>query len=145
MHLITRPLPNASEELKIVSIPVDRHKLARRRWRGAASDGTDFGFDVEEALNHGDCIMLTETTAYCIDQAEEDCFLIPLEGAIEAARMGWMIGNLHFKAAFGEEGLLVQDDPAVQQMLDREQIHYRQVRRVFEPARQGGHTHDHSH
>ena len=56
-----------------------------------------------------------------------------------------MIGNLHFKAAFSEEGLLVQDDLAVEQMLDREHIHYHRVQRIFQPSKQWGLSHDQDH
>jgi urease accessory protein len=145
MHLITQAISQIPESLKSISIPVDRHKLARRRWRGTATDGTDFGFDVSDALLHGDCVYAAERNAYVIEQMPEDCFLIALKKAKEAAWIGWMIGNLHFKAAFSEEGLLVQDDLAVEQMLDRERIHYHRVQRIFQPSKQGGHSHDHDH
>lgn len=145
MHLITQALAHAHKGRDLVAIPVDRHKLARRRWRGTAADGTDFGFDVAEALEHGDCIYETETTSYRIEQEPEDCLLIPIREGREAAWIGWMVGNLHFKASFSEEGVLVQDDLAVIQMLDREHIHYHRVARVFQPTKQGGHSHDHDH
>jgi len=145
MHLITKALPHAHDGRERVLVSVDRHKLARRRWRGVAADGEDFGFDVAEALKHGDCIYETDTKSYIIEQSPEACFLIAIGEAKEAAWIGWMVGNLHFKAAFTEEGVLVQDDLAVEQMLEREQIHFKRVTKVFEPAKQGGHSHDHSH
>lgn len=145
MNLITHALPNTPGTLDIIPLTVDRHKLARRRWRGEASDGADFGFDVVEPLSNGDCIHVTDTKAYVIEQAPEACFLVPIGEAIQAAWIGWMIGNLHFKAAFTEEGVLVQDDLAVEQMLDREHIHYHRVTKVFQPSKQGGHSHDHDH
>lgn len=145
MHLITKALSCTPGHLEVVAIPVDRHKLARRRWRGSASDGSDFGFDVSEALSHGDCVYWTETNAYVIEQSPEDCLLIGLGEVQEAAWIGWMIGNLHFKAAFGKAGVLVPDDLAVEQMLEREGIYYRRVRHVFQPSKQGGLSHDHNH
>ncbi|CAA6678971.1 MULTISPECIES: urease accessory protein UreE [unclassified Lentimonas] len=145
MHLVTQSISELPTGLEIISVVVDRHKLARRRWRGEGADGADFGFDVSEALSHGDCIYISDTAAYVIDQSPEDCFLITLDGAKEAAWIGWMIGNLHFKASFSNEGVLVQDDLAVRQMLDRERIPYQQVSRVFQPSKQGGHSHDHDH
>jgi urease accessory protein len=145
MHLITQalsPMPHYHDRISIV---VDRHKLARRRWRGTAEDGTDFGFDVTEALSHGDCVLVKDHTAYVIEQSPEACFLVPIDEGKTAAWLGWMIGNLHFKAAFSEEGILVQDDLAVQQMLERESISYEKVRRIFQPSKSGGHSHYHSH
>ncbi len=145
MHLITQILPSTKGCRSVVLIVVDRHKLARRRWRGIAADGTEFGIDVAEAIRHGDCVYQTESTHYIVEQEPEECLLILLSEVCNAAWIGWMIGNLHFKASFSEEGLLVQDDLAVIQMLDREQIAYKQVTRVFQPAKQGGHSHNHTH
>lgn len=145
MELITQTIIEIPAGLNIIPIIVDRHKLARRRWRAVATDQTDFGFDVAEALSHGDCIYINDTSAYVITQEEEDCFLISLNGEQQAAWIGWMVGNLHFKASFSEEGVLVQDDLAVEQMLEREQINYQRVQRIFQPAKQGGHSHDHDH
>ena len=145
MQLITQALSPIPHHHDHVMIPVDRHKLARRRWRGTANDGTDFGFDVREALNHGDCILVEDETAYLIDQSPESCFLIAIGEGKEATRLGWMIGNLHFKAAFSDEGILVQDDLAVEQMLERESISFERVIRVFQPSKTGGHSHDHEH
>ena len=108
--------------LETIAIKIDRHKLARKRWRHAAEDGTDFGIDVEEALSHGDVIHLTDTKAYIIEQEPENCFQIALPEPAKAAWTGWMIGNLHFKAAFTDDSILVPDDLAVEQMLEREQL-----------------------
>ena len=33
-----------------ISLTVDRRVLAKRRWRGQAEDGTDFGFDLARFL-----------------------------------------------------------------------------------------------
>ncbi len=142
---ITHALSAVPEGLKIIPLLVDRHQLARRRWRGVATDGTEFGIDVAEALSHGACIHTTENKAYCIEQSAEGCCLVPLGEAPDAAHLGWRIGNLHFKAAFSDDGILVSDDSAVVQMLEREGIPFSRVERVFQPARQGGHSHDHEH
>ena len=145
MHLIKQALNPVPHHHDHISIPVDRHKLARKRWRGTAADGTDFGFDVVEALSHGDCVLVEANTAYLIKQSSESCFLIPLGEEKQAAWIGWMVGNLHFKAAFSDEGILVQDDLAVEQMLERESIPFQRVTRIFQPSKSGGHSHDHDH
>ena len=118
MQLVTQALSSIPHHHDHVSIPADRHKLARKRWRGTAEDGTDFGFDLTESLNHGDCVWVKNEIAYVIDQSPESCLLIPIGEGKQAAWMGWMIGNLHFKASFSDEGILVQDDLAVVQMLE---------------------------
>lgn len=145
MQLITQAITPPSKDLPKIPLAVDRHKLARRRWRGLAEDGTDFGFDLVEALTHGDCFYASDEVIYILEQSPEACFLIGLGDAQNAAWIGWMVGNLHFKASFSEEGILVQDDLAVEQMLEREHIHFHRVDRVFQPSKQGGHSHDHGH
>lgn len=145
MQLITQAITLPSKDLPKIPLAVDRHKLARRRWRGVAGDGTDFGFDLVEALTHGECFYVSDEAIYVLEQSPEACFLIELGDAKKAAWVGWMVGNLHFKASFSEEGILVQDDLAVEQMLEREHIHFHRVERVFQPSKQGGHSHDHDH
>ena len=76
MHLITAALGTPKKPLEAIVLRVDRHKLARRRWRACAADGVDFGFDVPEALHHGDCIFKGETKAYYIEQEPEACLLV---------------------------------------------------------------------
>ncbi len=144
MYLITQVITSNSESKKRIPLKVDRHKLARRRWRGKAENGEDFGFDLVDPLSHGDCIYEVDTHLYYIEQTPEPCFLIPLADLKKTALIGWMIGNLHFKAAFSEKGIFVQDDLAVKQLLKRENIAYDRVMRIFQPYKQSGHSHNYS-
>jgi len=143
--IITQTLTHTPEGLTQVPLSVDRHKLARRRWHGVAQNGVEFSFDVVEALQHGDAFYADGKILYVIELQAESCLLIPINEPQRAAWLGWMVGNLHFKAAFEGEGIVVPDDLAVIQMLDREHIHYHKVERVFKPSKQGGHSHDHDH
>ncbi len=143
--IITQHLHDIPQGLTPVALSVDRHKLSRRRWHGVAEDGVEFSFDLVEALEHGETFYADDSKVYSIEMQPEACLLIPIQEPKKAAWMGWMVGNLHFKAAFSEEGILVQDDLAVIQMLEREHIHYHKVHQVFKPSKQGGHSHDHSH
>ena len=38
------------EDENKISLTVERRVLAKRRWRGEAEDGTDFGFDLVSPL-----------------------------------------------------------------------------------------------
>lgn len=145
MQLIKAPLTSYPDSLLPIAVAVDRHKLARRRWRGVASDGRDFGFDLAEPLHHGAVIDFSDEAVYRIEQTPEPCLLLAIHAVKQAAWLGWMVGNLHFKAAFSSNGILVQDDLAVLQMLEREAIPFKRVHQVFAPSKQGGHSHDHSH
>jgi urease accessory protein len=128
-----------------IFLSVPRHTLAKRRWRAKADDGADFGFDLEAPLKHGDVFFQSSTGAYVISQAEEKVLALAFRTAPEAARLAWQVGNLHFPVAIREDGLLVEDDLAIRQMLDREHIPYSETEAVFQPlSGAAGHHHSHS-
>ena len=60
-----------------VALTVERRVLAKRRWRGQAEDGKDFGFDLEAPLKHGVCFHFEEGRNYVIDQKPEEVFRVP--------------------------------------------------------------------
>jgi urease accessory protein len=117
------------------SIPlnVDRRVLAKRRWRGQASDGTDFGFDLAVPLKHGVCFYNEDERYYLIDQKPEKVFRVSFPNQQEAAHLAWQVGNLHFPAQFKENYLLVEGDLAVQYMLERNEIPFEESMEIFQP------------
>lgn len=117
--------------------------LAKRRWRGVAENGREFGFDLDHPLDDGDVIFQDEAQHYVVVQEPEpvlEISLPPEAGA--AARLGWLVGNLHFGLEIAEGSLRVVDDPAVRQLCEREHLHFTAVERVFRPL-SGGHSHGH--
>jgi len=153
MILIKTPLSAADAEaaraLPETAIRVDRQKLARRLWRGRADDGTDFGFEVESALRHGDCVHATPATRYVIRQSAEPLLELSIDlPADQAAVIGWAVGNMHFVIEAQERRLLAPDDSGLRQALDRLGIAYRAVTAVFQPHRFAGivgHSHEPAH
>ncbi len=155
MHLVQAPLPASEAHLPEVAIRVDRQRLAKRRWRAAAEDGTDFGFELAAPLSHGDVAAVTDAARYIIRQAAEPVLEIPLDVAPDAAAViGWAVGNLHFAIEAQATRLLAPDDPGLRQALDRLGIHYHAASEVFQPHRfagsllghghgHGGHSHPH--
>ena len=125
-------------------------RSTKRLWRGAADDGTEFGFEVESPLNHGDTVWADDRVRYIIRQAPEPVLEIPLDVTADAAAiMGWAVGNLHFPIEAQATRLLAPDDPGLRQTLERLGIHYHEIREVFQPHRFAGsltgHGHHHSH
>ena len=53
MEIIRGALPLPATAFAKISIPIDRYTLAKRRWRGVAEDGREFGFDLEAPLADG--------------------------------------------------------------------------------------------
>ena len=117
-----------------ISLTVERRVLAKRRWRGQAQDGVDFGFDLISPLRHGICFHAEEDKNYVIDQKPEVVFRVPFPDQKEAAHRAWQVGNLHFPAQFLESYLLVEGDLAVRLMLERNQIPFEEGMEVFQPV-----------
>ncbi len=141
MLLIHGPLSQPNESGQLVSLKVDRLRLAKRRWRGFAEDGKEFGFDLEQPLRDCQQFFAADGTTYVVQQLQEPVIEIACsENPEAAARLGWALGNLHFPLEIGNGFLRVCDDPAVRQMLIREKIPHHFTASVFQPI-SGAHTH----
>ena len=117
-----------------VSLTVERRVLAKRRWRGQAEDGTEFGFDLASPLRNGICFHRLGCRNYIIDQMPESVFRIHYSNQRESAHRAWQVGNLHFPAQFHNGYLLVEGDYAVRLMLERNQIPFDESTEVFQPV-----------
>lgn len=141
MRLIHSPLVQVPDGLQLVRLAVDRLRLAKRRWRGIAADGEEFGFDLEQPLRDGAFFFVSATAAYQIHQLPEPVIEVPCPiDPVAAARLGWMLGNLHFPIEPRVGHLRITDDPAIRQMLLRENIGHTCMEAVFQPLA-GAHSH----
>jgi len=145
MTIVHQPLAASADSLPRIRVPVERLALAKRRWRGVAEDGSEFGFDLESPLADGAPIYQSEAAVYVLAQKYEPVLEVSSAafgagGPADAARLGWMIGNLHFQIEIAGDIVRVVDDPAVRQLFEREGIGYTSCKRVFHPL-SGGHHH----
>lgn len=141
MEIIRQPVASIDFAKPRVRVPVDRLTLAKRRWRGVAEDGREFGFDLERPLHDGATVFQDEQHEYVIAQKYEPVLEVHLvQDPPAAAKLGWMIGNLHFPLEVTGDAVRVADDPALRQMFEREGIAYAECKRVFHPLA-GGHRH----
>ena len=133
-----------------IELGVDRFRLLKRRWRGAARDGTLFGFELDRPLMHQDCFHVANGKRYVIAQEPERVLEVDLKGqALEGLQhVAWSIGNLHMPMQSLPSGVRVADDPAVRQLFDHLAVTFSEKEAVFEPIRSSsdiGHSHRHSH
>lgn len=136
MYLISGPVVVPDAALPEIVLPVDRLVLAKRLWRGVADDGTEFGFELEAPLRHGDAFWQTRTIRYVVHQRPESLVEISLELAPSAAAgIGWAVGNLHLELSAEPARLLALDEPAVRQLLGRLQVPFKPVVAIFRPGR----------
>jgi urease accessory protein len=146
MHLVHAPLSSFNRALPEIAVCANRQKLAKRLWRASAEDGTEFGFEVETPLRHGDVVWASDKARYVIRQEPEPLLEIPLDVKPDAAAViGWAVGNLHFAIETQETRLLAPDDAGLRQALDRMHIHYHETVEVFQPHRFAGSLAGHGH
>ena len=128
-----------------VSLTVSRATLIKRRWRGVAGDGKEFGFDLDHSLAHGDCFYADGGVRYVVEQTPEDVLEVRIAGAEAAARTAWTLGNLHLVVQILPDAIRVADDPAARKALTDGGISFQPANRVFVPLAGGGHHHGHAH
>ncbi len=136
MILIRHSVPASNPALAAICVRADRITLAKRLWRGVADDGTEFGFELETPLKHGDTFHETPAARYVIEQAAEPVVEIPLDVAPSAAAgIGWAIGNLHLELSAEPTRLIAADESAIRQLLERLNVPFRQTTAIFRPGR----------
>jgi urease accessory protein len=127
----------ATEQIELVA---ERGMFLKRRWRGAAANGTEFGFDLETRLIDGCVFHQTDSHDYVIRQEMETVYQLSPATADDAALMGWNIGNLHFPVQITDGAIRVTRDPAIQQLIEREGWAFNEVSVVFNPLRVTAHA-----
>ncbi len=137
MHLIHRMAAPASARPAEaqVALRAERRLFLKRRWRGHAEDGTEFGFDLAERLKDGCVILQTDVVDYVIHQVPELVYQVRIGAPEHAALVGWKVGNLHFPVEITPEAVRITHDPAILQLLEREGWAYEEVTVVFNPLK----------
>jgi len=145
MQLIDAPIATPDLSLPAVALVVERLTVAKRRWRGVAADGVEFGFELERPLKNADTFWQTDRARYVIAQQPEDVIEIDLAIAPSAAAgIGWAVGNLHLELCAEPTRMLALDEPAVRQLLERLQVPFKATTAIFRPGRfaRGAATHE---
>ncbi len=119
----------------------------QRRWlRGRFT--TSKGREVAVALPTGTrvdpgAILLVESDWYLsVEAAPENLLLISPRDWPHAVRIAFEVGNRHFPVALENDKLLVPDDPAMVQLLNRIGAAWERCHTVFRPL---GDAHRHEH
>lgn len=123
-----------------VTLRAERRQFLKRRWRGIAEDGTEFGFDLEDRLADGGVIFQQDGTDYIVRQLPEVVYRIPFESPAQAALVAWKTGNLHLPAQILEDAILVLHDEAMTQLLEREGWEFSEPEVIFTPMKAMAHS-----
>jgi urease accessory protein len=141
MHLIESMIAVKSDKPpeNRIELAIERRKFLKRRWRATASDGTDFGFDLESRLTDGCVIYQDGNTDYIVRQLPEKVFEVAFTNPAEGALIGWKVGNLHLPAQLMEGSLRILHDDAMKQLLAREGWPFTEPEVLFTPMKAMAH------
>ncbi len=123
-----------------IALTAERRQFLKRRWRGIAKDGTEFGFDLETRLTDGCVIFQQAGNDYIVRQLPEMVYEVPFVTPAQAALVSWKVGNLHLPAQISEQSIRVLHDEAMTQLLEREGWPYSEPEVVFTPMKAMAHT-----
>ncbi len=141
MHLIESMIAVKSDKPpeNRIELAIERRKFLKRRWRATASDGTDFGFDLESRLTDGCVIYQDGNTDYIVRQLPEKVYEVAFTNPAEGALIGWKVGNLHLPAQIMEGSLRILHDDAMKQLLAREGWDFTEPEVLFTPMKAMAH------
>lgn len=142
MQLVTRMLETASSRPpgEQVVLAAERRQFLKRRWRGVAEDGTEFGFDLESRLRDGAVIFQQDGKDYIVRQLPEVVYEVPFESPAHAALVAWKTGNLHLPAEILDDRILVLHDEAMAALLGREGWSFSEPTVLFHPLKAMAHA-----
>ena len=142
MHLIQNPVAASSElpEEARITLSAERRQFLKRRWRGVAEDGTEFGFDLETRLTDGCVVLQQDGKDYIVRQLPETVYEVPFESTAHAALVAWKTGNLHLPAQIFDGFVRVLHDEAMKNLLDREGWIYSEPTVLFQPLKAMAHA-----
>lgn len=117
----------------------------QRRWvRGhfVTANGRDIAlaFPTGTALKPGVILWIEPTWYLTVEAAVEPVLAIFPSGYKNALRIAFEVGNRHFPIGLEEDRLLVPDDPAMVQLLDRLGASWERRQAAFDPI---GSAHQH--
>ena len=141
MHLIESMIAVKSDKPpeNRIELAIERRKFLKRRWSATASDGTDFGFDLESRLADGCVIYQDGNTDYIVRQLPEKVYEVAFTNPAEGALIGWKVGNLHLPAQIMEGSLRILHDDAMKQLLAREGWPFTEPEVLFTPMKAMAH------
>lgn len=142
MHLIQQFIATSSQLLDEdqVVLAAERRQFLKRRWRGVAEDGTEFGFDLETRLTDGCVVYQQDGKDYIVRQLPETVYEVSFESPAHAALVAWKTGNLHLPAQIFDGFLRVLHDEAMKSLLDREGWAYTEPTVLFQPLKAMAHA-----
>ncbi|WP_226584322.1 urease accessory protein UreE [Halobacillus litoralis] len=126
-------------------IYMDSDQLVKRIQRLTTDHGNEIGVRLgkNEELSDGDILYMDEKNMMVVSVKKDDVLVIRPGNIQQMGEIAHQIGNRHIPAQFDGEEMFVQYDYLIEEMLEGLSIpHQRENRKLKEPFRYIGHSHD---
>lgn len=139
-HADAADLPGRrSDSLVLTS---EQRRWVRGRFVTAQGREVALALPTGTVLQPGQILWVGDDWYLQVQAAPEPVLAISPSDVRSAVRIAFEVGNRHFPLAMDEEKLLVPDDPAMVQLLNRLGAAWERANAVFQPI---GHAHRHEH
>jgi urease accessory protein len=122
-------------------LSAEERRWGRRRVKTANGHELALALPTGTVLTPGQLLYVGPEYYVVVEAAEEPVLVVTPRSRDEAIRVAFEVGNRHFSVAIDGERLLVPDDIAMQQLLERLGVPWKRDRAVFVPIG-AGHRHD---
>jgi urease accessory protein len=135
--------PGALERLErdVLVLTAEERRWGRRRLRTRGGRLLALALPTGSLLAPGDILYVGDGWYVAIEAAPERVIAVSPRSHDEALRVAFEVGNRHFTLAVAGEQLLVMDDTAMEQLLNRLGVRWERTEAAFVPLG-AGHRHD---
>jgi urease accessory protein len=130
----------SGRERDVLVLTAEERRWGRRRVRTRAGRELALALPTGTVLSPGEVLYVGSDWYVAVEAAAEPVIAVTPRSREEALRVAFEVGNRHFTLAIDGDRLLVPDDPAMEQLLDRLAVEWRRDRAVFVPV-STGHRH----
>src|ERR687892_2024787 len=131
----------SGRERDVVVMTAEERRWGRRRAVTGAGRELVLALPTGSVLAPGAVLHVDADWYVVVEAAPEAVLAVRPRSAQEGLRLAFQGGNRHFTLAADGERLLVPDDPAMEQLLERLGVPFERTRSVFVPLGHG-HRHD---
>jgi urease accessory protein len=141
VHLHVDAAALAGKARDVLALTWEERRWTRRRVTTRGGRELALALPTGSVLRPGDVIAVEPGWYLAVEAAPEPVLAVAPRDRAEAIRVAFEVGNRHFALALDGGELLVPDDSAMVQLLDRLGVAWRRCRAVFDPVG-AGHRHE---
>jgi urease accessory protein len=128
-------------ERDVLVLTAEERRWGRRRVTTGNGRELALALPTGSLLTPGEILHVGRDWYVVIEAAREPVLAVTPRSREEGLRVAFEVGNRHFTLALDGDRLLVPDDPAMEQLLERLNVDWRRDRAVFVPLG-NAHRHD---